>query len=57
MSVWENADALHQFVYQRTTSKYLNSAGNGSKKMSDMHMALWYIPKDYKPTALDGLCA
>ena len=55
MSVWENADALHQFVFQSHHVEIFKQRRQWFEKMSDMHMALWYVPKDYTPTALDGV--
>jgi len=55
MSVWENAGALHQFVYQSHHVEIFKQRRQWFERMSDMHMALWYIPKDYTPTALDGV--
>jgi len=55
MSVWKNADALHQFVYQSRHVEIFKQRRQWFEKMSNMHMALWYVPNDYTPTALDGV--
>ncbi|MEP6614636.1 MAG: DUF3291 domain-containing protein [Mucilaginibacter sp.] len=55
MSVWENTDALRQFVYQSHHVEIFKQRRQWFEKMSDMHMALWYIPSDYTPTAMDGV--
>jgi hypothetical protein len=55
MSVWENAGALYQFVYQSHHVEIFKQRRQWFEKMSDMHMALWYIPKGYIPTAMDGV--
>jgi len=55
MSVWENMDKLHQFVYQSNHVEIFKQRKKWFEKMSDMHMALWYIPAGYIPTAMDGV--
>jgi hypothetical protein len=55
MSVWENANALHQFVYHSMHVEIFKQRKKWFEQMKDMHMALWYIPADYTPTASDGV--
>lgn len=55
MSVWENIESLRQFVYNSHHVEIFKQRRQWFEKMSDMHMALWYIPADYTPTAMDGV--
>jgi hypothetical protein len=55
MSVWDSAEALHNFVYGSMHVEIFKQRKKWFEKMSDMHMALWYVPKGYIPTAQDGV--
>jgi hypothetical protein len=55
MSVWENADTLHNFVYRSMHVEIFKQRKKWFEQMKDMHMALWYIPAGYTPTAADGV--
>lgn len=50
MSVWENTDALFQFVYKSNHVEVFKRRKEWFEKMKDMHMALWYIPQGNLPT-------
>ena len=54
MSVWENAEALFQFVYQSNHVEILKRRKEWFEKMSEMHMALWYIPAGNLPTVAEA---
>jgi len=55
MSVWENIDLLRQFVYNSHHVEVFKQRRQWFEKMTDMHMALWYVSTDYTPTAMDGV--
>nr|WP_294948504.1 DUF3291 domain-containing protein [uncultured Mucilaginibacter sp.] len=55
MSVWENTELLHRFVYGSMHVEIFKQRKKWFEQMKDMHMVLWYIPADYTPTALDGV--
>ena len=50
MSVWENTDALYQFVYQSQHTEIFKRRKEWFEKMPEMHMALWYVPAAHQPT-------
>ena len=54
MSVWKNADALFQFVYQSNHVEIFKRRKEWFEKMQEMHMALWYIPEGHLPTVSEA---
>jgi hypothetical protein len=50
MSVWENTDALFQFVYQSGHVEIFKRRKEWFEKMPEMHMVLWYVPATHLPT-------
>ena len=54
MSVWENIDALFQFVYQSDHLEVFKRRKEWFEKMPEMHMVLWYVPKGSIPSIADA---
>jgi hypothetical protein len=51
MSVWENADALFQFVYNNPRHReVMMQRKKWFEKMERMHMVLWHIEDGHIPT-------
>jgi hypothetical protein len=50
MSVWENIDALFDFVYRSGHMEIFKRRKEWFEKMKDMHMAIWYVEKGVFPT-------
>lgn len=50
MSVWTNIDSLHKYVYQTSHAEIFKRRKEWFEKMTDMHMALWYVPEGHQPT-------
>ncbi|WP_339713120.1 DUF3291 domain-containing protein [uncultured Kriegella sp.] len=50
MSVWESKDALFRFTYSSEHVKVLRRKKEWFYKMSDMHMALWYVKEGHEPS-------
>lgn len=50
MSVWESKDALFGFTYSSGHVEILRRKKEWFYKMSDMHMALWYVEEGHEPT-------
>lgn len=50
MSVWENTDALFQFVYRSGHLEIFKRRKEWFETMPEMHMALWYTPTEKTPT-------
>ncbi len=51
LSVWNNAEALYQYVYQSAHGEIFKRRKEWFAKMPEMYLALWYIPEGHKPTA------
>lgn len=55
MSVWENIDFLYRYVYQSAHVEYLKRRKEWFEKISEMHMALWYIPETHVPDSTEAI--
>jgi hypothetical protein len=55
MSVWENRDALFQFVYQSDHLDVFKRRKEWFEKMPEMHMVMWYIPVGVIPSVTDAV--
>jgi len=55
MSVWKDTDALFRFVYQTQHAEYVKRRKEWFEKLSDMYMALWYIPATHTPTVHEAV--
>ncbi len=55
MSVWDDTEVLRNFAYGSVHVEIFKQRKKWFEKMSEMHMALWYVPKGYIPTAQDGV--
>jgi len=54
MSVWEDIDSLHEYVYKSVHTEIFKRRKEWFEKMSDMHMALWYIAEGRWPSVADA---
>lgn len=50
MSVWESKEALFDFTYQSAHVEIFKRKKEWFQKMTDMHMALWYVEEGHNPT-------
>ena len=50
MSVWENIDALFQYVYTSAHTSYIRRRREWFEKLTIPMMALWWIPAGHMPT-------
>ncbi len=50
MSVWESKDALLGFTYSSGHVEILKRKKEWFHKMTDMHMALWYVEEGQEPS-------
>lgn len=55
MSVWESVDALANYAYKTSHVEFFKKRANWFEKMTEAHMALWYIPADHVPTAAEAI--
>lgn len=49
MSVWRDIDSLFQFAYKSQHVEIFKRRKEWFEKMSQMHMALWYVPVGHNP--------
>jgi hypothetical protein len=49
MSVWKDADSLFQFAFKSQHVEIFKRRSEWFDKMSQMHMALWYVPPGHYP--------
>jgi hypothetical protein len=54
MSVWENVDALFQYVYKSAHTPYVSRRREWFEKMTVPMMALWWIPAAHEPTPAEA---
>jgi hypothetical protein len=55
LSVWQNVDALLQFVYQSDHLEIFKRRTEWFEKMPEMHMVLWYVPEGFMPSVADAV--
>ena len=55
MSVWENIDALFQFVYQSQHTEYVKRRKEWFEKMPEVYMVLWYVHAGHMPTVQEAV--
>jgi Domain of unknown function (DUF3291) len=54
MSVWENTEALFQFVYKSNHVEIFKRRKEWFEKMPEMHMALWYVAAGHMPMVAEA---
>jgi hypothetical protein len=54
LTVWENVDALRQFVYKSTHSAILRDRKRWFEKFDGPYYTLWWIPAGSLPSAEEG---
>ena len=55
MSVWENIETLFEYVYKSNHVEFFKRRKEWFEKMPQMHMALWYVPADKRPTVAEAV--
>jgi hypothetical protein len=50
LSVWASVDALKNYVYRTAHAELLRDRRKWFDAMTDMHLALWWIPEGHVPT-------
>ena len=54
MSVWKDIDSLHQYVYKSDHADIYKRRKEWFSKMTEMHMALWYVPIGHQPSPIEA---
>ena len=55
MSVWKNMETLYKYVYESAHVEYLKKRREWFEKLTEMHMALWWIPAGHVPSASEAI--
>ena len=55
MSVWTDREALHHYVYSTDHVEFFKRRKEWFQKMTDKHMALWYVPEGNFPTVPEAI--
>ncbi len=54
LTVWENVDALQQYVYKSNHSKILRDRKRWFEKFDGPYYALWWVPAGHIPSTGEG---
>lgn len=54
MSVWEDVESLHQFVYKTAHAPIMSRRREWFQRMTKAYMVLWWIPAGHEPTLLEA---
>lgn len=55
MSVWKNAESLFNYVYKSNHLSVFKRKSEWFTRMTNMHMAMWYIPNSHVPTPAEAI--
>ena len=55
MSVWETLEDLKEYVYASKHVELLKSKASWFSKISEPHLALWWVQKDHIPSVEEAL--
>lgn len=50
MSVWENHETLHNYVYRSAHVNIMRRKMEWFEKMKSVHMVLWWVPAGHRPS-------
>ncbi|WP_298610193.1 DUF3291 domain-containing protein [uncultured Thiothrix sp.] len=50
LSVWQNVEALHQFVYRSAHAPIMSRRREWFARMTEAYMVLWWIPEGHQPS-------
>lgn len=55
MSVWQTVDHLYAYAYRSNHAHYIGRRKEWFERLSEHHLALWYIPAGVYPTVDDAV--
>ena len=55
MSVWENLETLHDYVYRSAHLQLVRDRKQWFQKMAGPYYALWWVPRGHIPTVEEGM--
>ena len=50
MSVWEDADSLHDFVFRTQHAAIMRRRAEWAHRMEEAYVVLWWVPKGHHPS-------
>ena len=54
MSVWRDLESLKHYVYQSDHTRFLRERKKWFSVMSEMYMALWWVPAGHQPSVQEA---
>jgi hypothetical protein len=54
-SVWEDVNALQDFVYRSAHSGIMKRRREWFERLTDAYVALWWVPRDRRPTIAEAV--
>ena len=54
-SVWEDLDALREFVYRSPHTGIMKRRGEWFEHLADAYVALWWVPAAHRPTVAEAI--
>jgi hypothetical protein len=54
-SVWESVEALRQYIYHSDHLRFLARRREWFQRLSEPHLALWWVPAGHVPTAAEAM--
>jgi len=54
MSVWEDVEALHRYVYKSDHAKVMRRRKEWFEKMREVYVVLWWIPRGHRPSLIEA---
>jgi hypothetical protein len=54
-SVWESVEALRQYIYHSDHLRFLARRREWFQRLSEPHLALWWVPAGHIPTAAEAM--
>jgi hypothetical protein len=55
LTVWENAEALEQFVWGTIHKQFYERRSDWFEVMSDMHFVMWWVTEGHRPSLEEAL--
>ena len=50
LSVWEDVESLHAYVYRTDHTPFLRRRGEWFEKMEEPHLVMWWVPAGHIPS-------
>ena len=50
LSVWEDIDSLHRYVYRSAHAEVMKQRHDWFERMTENYIVLWWVPAGYRPS-------